>query len=188
MTGDFERTCDLSEYSDCENNSFLVDRREYGCVVRAIESFFGKKATDDEWTLRIDVIKPKMVQIALLDTQEPNDAIRDDIRRRIVEEDVSDVRRYINELSRHNTPLGLAISSTALCYTIQNWEETEKIILSGTDLLVACGMIIDKYEGFIGHMAHLRRSRARKNEIFSRSDRCYWEFNFSDKYYTIRKY
>lgn len=131
------------------------DRRRYGCVMRAIESFFGTQASTEEYDARIRKARAGAMTIARLSEQFQDPNLEDQERRRLLREDFKDIRQYIKELSQHDTPLGRAIKGTRLQHQTLKSHEVNDLVLRGVDLIVGYGLYSQSYKGYIGHMAHL---------------------------------
>lgn len=159
-----------SEYLPKANMSEVEKREKYGCVMRAIESFYGAKATDEEWKMRLDdvilktetagkyasLVVPKFVYLA---------------QKNLLERDFDDVRNFIMLLSLSNTPLGLSIGKTQSLYSKKTASEVLRTLTLGNDIMVMYGIKIENDPKFkyLGHMAHLMYAPNR-DRVISLSD------------------
>ncbi len=132
------------------------DRIKYGCVVRAIQSFYGAKANDQEWETRVIMAKKKMDQLRLVELGEPNLEARNRASMQIIEQDALDIMDYLNRIAQTESPLGCAIKRIGINYSTPDAEEVERKLHSGHELLVGWGVMLELTEDFSGHMAHFR--------------------------------
>jgi hypothetical protein len=142
-----------------EIRDLLDDRLQYGCVPRAIESFFGVEATDEQWALRIEDVKNKLAECRAVESRHPDTTYQNLYRQQLQNQDVRDVVKYLDQIKTSNTPLGEAIHEACPIYTVRSGQETLDILHSGEELLAIWFYYSDQFQGLGGHMSHLKYYR-----------------------------
>lgn len=126
-----------------------MDENKTGCVIRALESAFGEKATDDERILRgyaIDQI--------LKSTPNPFSPGRSAIESALlvkatIEKDLGSIKGLIEWSCTKGTPLGKAMSTYDARIDILPGDEITHLVEEGTTVLVSLGTKSGQ-----GHIAH----------------------------------
>lgn len=137
------------------------NKRSSGCVLRAVQSLLGAKATEKQWDERLAQVAAFSVPMDLINKKRHPVDFEEELRwEKLRERDIGDITLFLGGLEASDTPLGESIRRFDWCSRIMGVEEMKRSLLKGSRVLLLT----------VNHLAHIMYDKE-TNWLYSKSDR-----------------